>query len=327
MRLTRLLTALAMPAVSILTLAAPATAAPPPTGTSSVSTLATFKHARGETPENLIVTEHEVLVSLAFASTVTVLDHSGRRRQSVRLDTAGGFIAGLALDPRRQALAVAVSSPDAGVAGIYEAPFARGRLGPPVRLAALPGDAFPNGLAFDPAGDLFAADSLLGTIWRIPAHAGAGTTAQAWLQDPLLQPGSPGLPGANGLKYRSGHLYVSNTGRSTLLAIPLTGHRLRTVAVVRDDLRIDDFTFDRDGTLYAALNQANEVVRTPLDPRDGPVEVLATARDGVHNPSAVAFAGRKSSGHHGRPALYVTEAAFDGPTPPPSVQLIRLDPQ
>lgn len=142
-------------------------------------------------------------------------------------------------------------------------------------------------------------------------------------EGPATAAGPAGLPGANGLKYRKGSLYVSNTGRATLLAIPLTGRQARTVVVVRDDLRIDDFTFDRDGTLYAALNQANEVVRAPLMPQDGPVKVLATTADGVHNPSAVAFADHERGGHGGDGRLYVTEAAFDGPTPRPSVQLIR----
>lgn len=201
MRLIRLLTALAVPAVSVLALAAPATAATPTTGHSgpnNVTTLATFDHAAGETPENIVITEHEVVVSLAFASTVAVLNHSGRRVQSLRLDTASGFIAGLALDHRRNALAIAVSSPDAAVAGIYEAPFKRGRLGTPTRLAALPGGAFPNGLALDPAGDLYAADSLLGTIWRVPANAPAAAPAQAWLKDPLLRPDRPGYPAPTG---------------------------------------------------------------------------------------------------------------------------------
>jgi hypothetical protein len=319
MRLIRLLAALAVPAVSVLALAAPATAATPTTGHSgsnNVTTLATFDHSAGETPENIVITGHEVVVSLAFASTVAVLDHSGRRVQSLRLDTASGFIAGLALDHRRHALAIGVSSPDAAAAGVYEASFNRGRLGTPTRLAALPGGAFPNGLALDPAGDLYAADSLLGTIWRVPAKAPAAAPAQAWLNDPLLRPGPAGLPGANGLKYRrKGSLYVSNAGRATLLATPLTGRQARTVVVVRDDLRIDDFTFDQGGTLYAALNQANEVVRRPLRPQDGPVKVLATTADGVHNPSAPAFADHERGGHCGDGMLYVTEGAFDGPTP------------
>lgn len=124
MRLTRLLTALAVPVVSVLALAAPAATTTTTTtghrGPNNMTTLARFDHAAGDTPENIVITRHEVVVSLAFASTVAVLEHSGRRVQSLRLDTASGFVAALALDHRGHALAIAVSSPDAAVAGAYE---------------------------------------------------------------------------------------------------------------------------------------------------------------------------------------------------------------
>lgn len=315
MRLHRILSAVVVP-VTALSLAVPP-AAPASAGgrPPEISTLAVFDHDAGETPENLVVLDHRVIVSLAFASTVVVLDRDGSRRQSVHLETAGGFIAGLALDVRRHALAVSVSSPDAAVAGLYEAALTRdGRLGSPARLAALPAGAFPNGLTFDPHGTLYAADSSLGTIWRVEPDSVPGAAAQAWVRSPLLEPSTAGLPGANGLKYRQGNLFVSNTGQRTLLTIGLRGRAAGRVGLVRDDLQIDDFAFGADGTLYAALNQANEVVRTSLDPAGAAVTVLAGPGDGVHNPSAVALtAGR----------LYVTNAAFDGPTPVPSVQVIR----
>ncbi len=312
MRLGRVLPALLAPvaalAMTALT-AAPASADEP----RPVRTLAVFDHAVGETPENLVLLGRRVVVSLAFASTVVVLDADGSRRQSVHLQTAGGFIAGLALDTQRYALAISVSSPDAAVAGLYEAPLDGPTLGTPTRLAALPAAAFPNGLTFDPRGDLYAADSTFGTVWRVEAGASPGSAAQTWVRDPLLEPGPAGLPGANGIKYRNGRLYVSNTGRHTLLTIPLKGRAAGTVSLVRDDLQIDDFAFGPGGTLYAALNQANEVVRTSLEPGDEAVRVLAGPADGVHNPSAVAL----TRGH-----VYVTNAAFDGPTPAPSVQIL-----
>jgi hypothetical protein len=314
MRLHRVLSAFVAP-VTILSMtvppASPASAAGRPV---DVFTLAVFDHAAAETPENLVVLDRRVIVSLAFASTVVVLNPDGSRHQSVHLQTAGGFIAGLAVDVRRHALAISVSSPDADVAGLYEAGLLRdGRLGPPARLATLPAGAFPNGLTFDPHGTLYAADSSLGTIWRVGADVAPGAAAQAWVRSPLLEPEAAGLPGANGLKYRQGELFVSNTGRRTLLSIPLRGRATGRVSLVRDDLQIDDFAFDADGTLYAALNQANEVVRTSLDPAGSAIRVLAGPGDGVHNPSAVALAGGR---------VYLTNAAFDGPTPPPSVQVL-----
>ena len=284
-----------------------------------VRTLATFDHAIGQTPENLVVRDGVVIVSLAFASTVVVVDRAGRTVQSLTLPTRGGFIAGLALDPGRRAVAVSVSSPDGDVAGVWSLPLrGRGtgqRLGSPARLAALPGGGFPNGVTRSASGDLYVADSLAATIWRVPAGAVPGAPAQAWLVDPALAPGTPGLPGANGVKIHGGRLYVSNTGRSTLLSVPLAGPR--ALGLVRADLRIDDFAFDDRGVLYAALNQGNAVVRTRAT-AGAAVTVLADAGDGLHNPSAVAFGDDRSADG----GLYVTNAAFDGPTPPPSLQLV-----
>src|SRR5438034_48237 len=75
----------------------------------------------------------------------------------------------------------------------------------------------PNGLAFDSRGNLYVADSRLGAIWRIRP----GGTAQMWLQDELLEGnGSIGLfIGANGIAYRHGSLFVTNTEKFDLLRI------------------------------------------------------------------------------------------------------------
>ena len=57
---------------------------------------------------------------------------------------------------------------------------------------------FPNGLAFDHRGNLYATDSILGAVWRIQ-HGGS---AEIWFQSPLLEGnGAAGLGfplGANG---------------------------------------------------------------------------------------------------------------------------------
>src|SRR5947207_675812 len=45
--------------------------------------------------------------------------------------------------------------------------------GRPQRIAALPATGLPNGLALDPhTGTLYVTDSVLGTIWRVPATGG-----------------------------------------------------------------------------------------------------------------------------------------------------------
>ncbi|MFM9555192.1 hypothetical protein SAMN04487980_1002303 [Streptomyces sp. cf124] len=92
--------------------------------------------------------------------------------------------------------------------------------GTPRRVAALPTDGLPNGLALDPAGStLYVADSSKSTVWAVPASGGKAT---AWLTDPALSP-DPSVPfGANGLRFHRGAVWVSNSAQGTLLRIPVT---------------------------------------------------------------------------------------------------------
>lgn len=283
----------------------------------SVQTVARFDRAANETPENIVRLGNHTVVSLAFASTVVVLDRSGAQVQRVVIATRGGFIAGIADDRIRRGIAVAVSSPDATVAGIWHIPRVRGVLGRPVRLSALPVTAFPNGLAFDSSGALYAADSRLGVIWRIPT--GRTPDAQVYASSDLLAPAAgDALPGANGLKVFRGQLWVSNTSRSTLLTVPLgsrpsTG---RVPVVQREGIRMDDFAIDTDGVVYAALNEGNALIRIATD---GTVTTLADSSDGLHNTSAVALERNRRT-----LTVYLTNAAFDGPLPAPSVQRLVI---
>ncbi|MER5805770.1 hypothetical protein [Streptomyces mirabilis] len=76
--------------------------------------------------------------------------------------------------------------------------------GKPRRIAALPADGLPNGLALDPTGrTLYAADSYKATVWIVPVSGG---TAKAWVTDPTLAPDtSVAVPlGANGLRFHKG---------------------------------------------------------------------------------------------------------------------------
>ncbi len=282
----------------------------------SLTTLVTFDAAKKETPENLVVRKGAVFVSLAFASTLTAFGEDGHERSRLTLPTRGGFIAGLGWDEQRNALAVSVSSPDTTTAGVWLVETDQsGQLGSPRRLAALPPDSFPNGLTFDPQGALYVADSALGVLWRIPAGAG---TAERFVSDPsLARAQGSELPAANGIKYADSSLYVSNTARKLFLRIPVQAGRPGPVEAVRSDLRIDDFAFAPDGTLLAALNEGNELVSIArgADGRlTGPATHLAGTDQGVHNPSAVAVDGTHA---------YLTNAAFDGPTPSPSLQVLQ----
>ncbi|WP_225823696.1 SMP-30/gluconolactonase/LRE family protein [Streptomyces naphthomycinicus] len=165
--------------------------------------------------------------------------------------------------------------------------------GAPEQITALPADGLPDGLTLDERrGVLYAADSVRGTVWRVPQTGG---TATAWATDtelaPLRAPNASGR-GANGIKVRRDAVWVSNTDRGTLLRIPVAPDGTAGAVETRADGLggIDDFAFPGNGrSVLAALNSGNKVV---LVRPDGTVTPLLTAQDGLSNPTSVAVRGR-----------------------------------
>jgi sugar lactone lactonase YvrE len=149
---------------------------------------------------------------------------------------------------------------------------------------------------------LYAADSALGTVWRVSLKSGGRT---AWATGAALRPGTgPAASGfgVNGLRLHHDAVWVSNTDAGTLLRIPVRrdgsagpiGTRAKGLA------GIDDFGFaERHGdTVLAALNTANQVA---LVRPNGTHTVVLTRDDGLSNPTSVAVRGRTA---------YVTSAAY-----------------
>jgi hypothetical protein len=169
--------------------------------------------------------------------------------------------------------------------------------GKPERIAALPATGLPNGLALDKrTGNLYAADSVLGTIWQVPKTGG---TPKAWSTAPELA--STGFLGANGVKLRGGAVWVTNLDKGTILRIPIDHHqragKLQTRAT--DLAGIDDFEFTgRGNQIVATIDPASTVV---LVQPDGTRKTLLTAADGLQNPTSVAVRGNTA---------YVLSAAY-----------------
>ncbi|MEU7413621.1 hypothetical protein AB0B40_30640 [Streptomyces sp. NPDC042638] len=174
--------------------------------------------------------------------------------------------------------------------------------GAPERIAQLPPDGFPNGLALDEGrGVLYAADSVRGTVWRVPRTGGPVT---AWATGPALAP-RPAPPasglGANGIKVHRDSVWVSNTDRGTLLRIPVLQNGSAGPVETRGDGLdgIDDFAFPGYGrSALVALGTGGKLV---LVRPDGTVTTLLTATDGLSGPTSVAVRGR---------TVYVPSAAF-----------------
>lgn len=168
-----------------------------------VRTAAKFDFAAGEIPENITVNpDDSVTLSMLGSCAVCQRTH---RPELMRISASG----------RRTVLATgqvgeAISGNTRGDDGtVYYSVWAPGNAvrngvyrllpdGTPERIAALPADAGPNGLAIDPAGrTLYIADSFKATIWSVPVSGGSVTP---WLTDVALAPvPTEVLPiGANG---------------------------------------------------------------------------------------------------------------------------------
>lgn len=155
--------------------------------------------------------------------------------------------------------------------------------GRPHRIAALPADGLPNGLALDQrTSRLYANDSVHGVIYSIPAGGGKATV---WADTAALKPTT--FAGANGIELHNGAVWATNSDRGTVLRIPVTTRGTAGPVEVRAEgiSLIDDVTFTgRGDTLLAARNNnAVDLVRP-----DGTHTVVLTADDGLQTPTSVA---------------------------------------
>ena len=120
----------------------------------------------------------------------------------------------------------------------------------------------PNALVFDKAGNLFVSDSFQGAILKIAA---AASCAGACVAAPVKHDGllaTAGFPpfGANGLAFdrEEKFLFVANTGDDRVLRLEMSSNDL---VVFAESLNgADGLWMDRQGTLWVAANQADEIV-------------------------------------------------------------------
>ncbi|MGW7427675.1 SMP-30/gluconolactonase/LRE family protein [Streptomyces sp. NPDC054813] len=194
--------------------------------------------------------------------------------------------------------------------------------GTPQRIAALPADTGPNGLAIDPAGrTLYIADSLKGIIWSVPLSGGSVTP---WLTDAALAPvPTEALPiGANGLRFHNDTLWVSNFNKGTLLRVPVTGTGAAgPIRLVASGLpNIDDLSFltPRSDVVFAAQNGSssqNGPDRVVVIYPNGTYKPVLTSVDGLASPSATAVRGDR---------LYITDGGVPEPHDP-KLQTARIN--
>lgn len=291
--------ALAMGFAMVVAIAtvAPAGAAQPEVG--DVSTLRTYDPDAGELPEGLAVDKRgRIYLTMTFIGQLRRIGTDGSEHVVANLPTGNGFgPLGLAVDGPGDVY-VGVATLDPATQGVY-------RVTPDGEIARLPGSeqiGFANGVAFGDRGTLYVTDSMAGKVWRIPK----GGTAELWIQSALLAgDGSSPLPfplGANGITYHQGTVYVTNTERASIVAIPVgpDGSAGAPSIIVQDAALggADGVALDVHGNLYVAVIAQSTIVRVA---RDGSsLDVLADGTDGLDYTSSVAF----GSGRGERSTLY-----------------------
>ncbi|WP_413812513.1 hypothetical protein [Streptomyces sp. OE57] len=298
------LTALAAVAALTATSISPATATTAAGTRPHVRFMAHFNVAAGQRPENITLDPNGG-ADITFAY----------NRQVAHV-SAGGQVRILATMPNPPASAVTPALKEPFLGGITRAQdgtlyflYSTGtsqltglyRLRPggtPHRIAPFPANSLLNGMALNShSGLLYIADSVRGTVWRVPTSGG---TPARWATSPALAPS--GFLGANGLKLHSGAVWVVNLDKGTVLRIPITRHGAAgTVHTKATGIHnIDDFAFTGHGdNLLAAVDKNNKVVL--VRPDNGTHTTVLNAADGVQNPTSVAVRGG---------AMYVTSGAY-----------------
>lgn len=263
-----------------------------------------FDLAKGQMPENIALGPGgDAYVTFAAARQIAEVTRSGATRVLATLPAPsdGGVhtpVLGFALTTgivraHDGTLYVLYATGTSDLTGLW-------RLRPggePRRIAALPASGLPNGLAWDQrTHSLYVTDSVLGTIWRVPADGG---TATAWSTAPELA--STGFLGANGLKIHNGAVWATNLDKGTVLRIPIRrgGHAGQVQTRATGLVGIDDFAFTGQGDrILAALNGPGEVA---LVQPDGTHSIVLNEADGLQNPTSVAVRGG---------TVYVPSAAY-----------------
>ncbi|MEV0148221.1 MULTISPECIES: hypothetical protein [unclassified Nonomuraea] len=244
-----------------------------------ITTVTSFDFGAGETPENIVVLTDGTICTTLLAGGTVWRSTTGVER--VAGPGADAMAVGIASDADDR-LYVAVRSEDASVAGIWR----RAATGGWARFAAAGIRTGLNGITFDEAGTLFAADSVKGEILFLPP---GDDTLRPWLDDARMKPTSPHDPvastGVNGLKIWDDGLYVTNTAQATVLRVDIRDGRPGKVTEVHANIPADDLAFDASGHLYLAVHPENTLRRIAPD---GTTTVLATADDGLDGPTAVA---------------------------------------
>jgi sugar lactone lactonase YvrE len=168
----------------------------------------------------------------------------------------------------------------------------------------LPEATFMNGCAIHPNGrELLACESRSNRILSIDLREPQKWSV--WLEDDLIGPGDSRVPGANGIKVRGGHAYMTVSARHLIVRAPIRANGSPgPVETVFHDVLGDDFAFGESGTLYVTTHPAQSLVR--IDP-SGKRTTIGGPDQGMVGATACVF----GTGPDDKNALYVsTDGGF-----------------
>jgi sugar lactone lactonase YvrE len=174
-----------------------------------------------------------------------------------------------------------------------------GRDGAVRQWCELPDALFINGCTMHPnGGTLLVCESASGRILAIDLEKPGRW--RVWLQGDRLKPIVPGYPGSNGIKIRDGWAWISVSGRSLMVRVPIQSDgSAGRVEIAATRLSADDFAFGASGSVYIATHPEHTLVR--LEP-SGVRSTLAGPDQGMVGSTACAF-GRAPGDEN---AIYVT---------------------
>ncbi len=299
-----LLVILAAALFAVVTLQAPAAAAPAATGTPH-----NFGPNLASTcplPEGIAADPRGNIYASSFSSTsvanICVVSPAGNLVDVIPIEAGPGGVAGLLgmlFVPSRGLYVLDAANtvaPNGRVLLVNPATHA-------VKTIAT-GFAVPNALARDNHGMLYVSDSFTGEIRKI---APDGSSNTLWIQSDLLLP--HGVPpfGANGLAFdrNQRYLYVANTADDKILRVRVQpdgsagpietfadGQAINTAQNTTHALDgADGIAFDVQGNLYVCANQANEV--QVLSPSGTLTKRYAgSGADAFDFPASLVFRGR-----------------------------------
>ncbi|ULR55027.1 SMP-30/gluconolactonase/LRE family protein [Streptomyces deccanensis] len=286
-------------AAALLTSAATATAATEPLSAPHIANH--FDLAASQQPENITVDRTgAAYLTFSFARQIVRVTPGGRPHVLATLPAPAtpntpnlgkAFVGGIARADDGT-LYVTYATGTADLTGIWVVRPG----GHPHRIAALPADGLPNGLALDQhAKKLYVTDSVHGVIYRLPARGGKTTV---WAKGQKLERTT--FAGANGLKLHNGAVWATNLDRGTVLRIPITarGTAGKTQVHATGMPYIDDFAFTGHGDTLLAARDDNQV---DLVRPDGTHTAVLTEADGLQTPTSIAVHGSK---------VYVPSAAY-----------------